>query len=252
MKSECNVIYRQEGNLGPFSLADLQQQLAEGNVKPDDLAWHEGMTTWAAVSQILAAPPPGAPLFPGQPSTSAQAIRKSHLKREENIRSIGTYFYFTGITQLVLVFVIVLSASISYFSSGRNQLASLIGIGVYAGIFLFVAGLSIWSAGGLLRLDRSAKVPGIIVAIISLLGFPVGTLISGGILYLLLSEESRFVFSDEYREVVAATPQIQWKTALWLKIFIGLFIFLFLAVVVISILLALGQQVGHIQQQQHP
>jgi hypothetical protein len=39
--------------LGPFSLADLQQQLQAGKISPGDLAKSEGMNDWAMVSQVV-------------------------------------------------------------------------------------------------------------------------------------------------------------------------------------------------------
>ena len=42
-----------EQQLGPFSLADLQQHLQAGTISPGDLAQSEGMATWAPVSQVV-------------------------------------------------------------------------------------------------------------------------------------------------------------------------------------------------------
>lgn len=39
--------------LGPFSLADLQQQVQVGKISPGDLAQSEGMQDWAPVSQVI-------------------------------------------------------------------------------------------------------------------------------------------------------------------------------------------------------
>ena len=55
-----------EERLGPYSLAELQQQVESGKIAPSDLAQSEGMSGWAEVSQVLgnipipaaAAPPP--------------------------------------------------------------------------------------------------------------------------------------------------------------------------------------------------
>lgn len=38
---------------GPYSLADLQQQLQAGKISPGDLARSEGMSDWAPVSQVV-------------------------------------------------------------------------------------------------------------------------------------------------------------------------------------------------------
>ncbi|HTD22382.1 MAG TPA: DUF4339 domain-containing protein [Terriglobales bacterium] len=39
--------------LGPFSLADLQQQVQSGKISPGDLAKSEGMSDWGLVSQVV-------------------------------------------------------------------------------------------------------------------------------------------------------------------------------------------------------
>ena len=44
---------RKGEKLGPFTLAQLQSMMAEGQVFPDDLAWGEGMPSWLPASQVL-------------------------------------------------------------------------------------------------------------------------------------------------------------------------------------------------------
>ena len=62
-------IKRDLNEYGPYTLADLQRYVAQGNIVLTDLARSEGMTDWAPVSQILgsipvAAPPLAAPQPP--------------------------------------------------------------------------------------------------------------------------------------------------------------------------------------------
>ncbi|HKV95041.1 MAG TPA: DUF4339 domain-containing protein [Candidatus Angelobacter sp.] len=65
-------IQRQLNEYGPYTLADLQRYVAQGNVQLTDLARSEGMTDWMPVSQVLgnipiAVPPlqPSAPVYAG-------------------------------------------------------------------------------------------------------------------------------------------------------------------------------------------
>ena len=54
-------VKRGADQLGPFSLADLQQQVKAGKVSLGDLAKSEGMSDWGLVSQVIgtiAVPPP--------------------------------------------------------------------------------------------------------------------------------------------------------------------------------------------------
>jgi len=63
-----------------------------------------------------------------------------------------------------------------------------------------------------------------------LLGFPIGTLISVYILYLLFSQKGADVCSPQYQAVIAATPHIRYRTS---KIVIGL-------LVLVAVLVAIG------------
>src|SRR5260370_21821594 len=45
---------------GPYSPADLQNMMAQGQIAPNDLVWCEGMPSWAPVSQVLATQVPAA------------------------------------------------------------------------------------------------------------------------------------------------------------------------------------------------
>ena len=65
-------------------------------------------------------------------------------------------------------------------------------------------------------------------AVPGLLGFPIGTIISGYILYLMLSKKGRRVYSAEYQGVIAATPQIRYRST----ILIWFFLILILLVVI--------------------
>ena len=48
-----NYYVNREGNeLGPYSLAELQQNLAQGNIQPTDLARSDGLDHWVPVQQV--------------------------------------------------------------------------------------------------------------------------------------------------------------------------------------------------------
>lgn len=47
------TIKRGEQTWGPYTLAEVQQYVASGNIAQDDLAQSEGMTDWAPVSQVV-------------------------------------------------------------------------------------------------------------------------------------------------------------------------------------------------------
>lgn len=74
-------IRRDLNEYGPYTLADLQKYVAQGNITLTDLARSEGMTEWVPVSQVignipapvpLPGPAPGATVFgtPASPGTT--------------------------------------------------------------------------------------------------------------------------------------------------------------------------------------
>jgi hypothetical protein len=47
--------------LGIFELAEVNQQLATGKLKGDDLGWHQGLKTWQPLKDISGVIVPTAP-----------------------------------------------------------------------------------------------------------------------------------------------------------------------------------------------
>jgi hypothetical protein len=52
---------------GPYSPEHVRAMLAAGEVAPDTLAWHEGLSEWSKVSAVLGPPPPPAAGVPPPP-----------------------------------------------------------------------------------------------------------------------------------------------------------------------------------------
>lgn len=61
-------IQRQLNEYGPYTLADLQRYVAQGNIQLTDMARSEGMTDWVPVSQVLGNIPVLVPPAAVQPS----------------------------------------------------------------------------------------------------------------------------------------------------------------------------------------
>ena len=60
-----NILVAKNGSqLGPFSENDVRAKLASGEFSSSDYGWHEGLTAWSPLSQLLAAAPPPAPAPP--------------------------------------------------------------------------------------------------------------------------------------------------------------------------------------------
>jgi hypothetical protein len=80
---------------------------------------------------------------------------------------------------------------------------------------------------GVRQLKPWSRKPATLLAGLGLLLYPVGSLLSPYILYLLLSGKGRFVFSPAYREVISQTPELRYRTppALWIALIVVLSVF---------------------------
>ncbi|WDE97341.1 hypothetical protein PQO03_05170 [Lentisphaera profundi] len=136
-----------------------------------------------------------------------EQIRNTYLKHEASVQSVGSLY---TLGALFLGF-----AAIASFFSGETEV--LIG-----GVLLALAALYGWLGMSVRKLKRGSKIAVGILSGIGLLGFPIGTIINAYILYLVFSEKGKIVFSDEYRDAIAATPHIKHKTSTILKVFLGL------------------------------
>jgi hypothetical protein len=149
----------------------------------------------------------------------AEDIRKTHLSHEVHVKSVGSLYFVTGcIFGLAGLAVACEPAEARQYESAR----------VY-GIVAVVLALALISTGvGLRQLRPWSRILSGILAGIGLLGFPLGTLINGFILYLLFSEKGSMVFSEPYHRVIAATPHVKYRTPIVLWIALGIFL-LFIA-----------------------
>jgi hypothetical protein len=92
---------------------------------------------------------------------------------------------------------------------------------------------TLYAGWGVRALRAWGRILGGVLSAIGLLGFPIGTLINGYILYLFLSKKGRTIFSPGYQDVIGATPDIKYRTSVVVWIFLvllaGLVLVAFLA-----------------------
>ncbi len=166
--------------------------------------------------------------------TDAESIRKQHLNHEASVKSIGMLYWLGGILGCLLAF--------GYLIGGAVSLTDPQTVG--AGIVLLVLGVvvlcfsvfQIMVARGIGKLEPWSRIAATVISCIGLLGFPIGTMISAYFLYLLQSSKGTVVFSDQYKEVMAETPHIKYKTSIFvwilLGLVVGLIVFAILAVAI--------------------
>lgn len=122
-------------------------------------------------------------------------IRRDHYRAEHRVQGLAVSFYLIAATW---VFVVV---------SFARFIGRVDGVATWKLIAWLLPGLLLVMAGrGMARLDRRRRPLAILLAGLSLLLVPIGTLLGARILIVLAREPGRFVFSDDYAEVLAAVP----------------------------------------------
>lgn len=163
--------------------------------------------------------------------SDAEAVRSEHIKHEASVKSVGILYYIGGVMMLVATIVLT-----SIFMAGAQTDSVLMPFGIIFAIYGVFIVVSFALGYGVRKLASWARIPAIIVSCIGLLGFPVGTLINGYILYLLLSEKGRRIFEPDYAEIVAATPHIKYRTSIVVWVVLAILILGIGAAIVIPML----------------
>jgi hypothetical protein len=162
----------------------------------------------------------------------AAAIRREHIKREAAIRSIGTLYYLGG--ALLCLGAIALVLGSSNFSRSLNISRSLPG-GIGGAILIVMGVLSMFVARGLRQLRPWARTTTVVLSVIGLVRVPFGTLINAYILYLLLSEKGRRIFQSDYADIVAATPDVKYRTSVVTWVLLGILVLLLVVLTAFSL-----------------
>lgn len=153
--------------------------------------------------------------FAAAPSDSALETRKAYLTHEASVRSIGSLYYLSA--------GLMICASLGGLVNDKS--AATVKIATSA-LLAILASIQIWAGSKVRKLDPAARTPITVLSCLGLLAIPVGTLINGYILYLILSEKGKYVFSEEYRAVVAATSEVKYRMSPLVLIFVALVIVL--------------------------
>jgi hypothetical protein len=134
------------------------------------------------------------------PTQNAVEIRRANLGHEAAIKSVGILYYIASVLSFI-------AAVGSPFDTHEKPHLRII-----IGILMALLSYAYWKLGEWFRgLNAKARTPGTILACFGLLGVPLGTVISAYVLYLINSRKGKIVFSDEYKAVVAETPDIAYR-----------------------------------------
>ena len=174
-------------------------------------------------------PPQIVDIFSPEEDT-ALAIRQAHINHEASVRSIG-FLYYLGAIALTIATLGSLIELVGILAD-HADVRAMANVSIPLGIFGVLAIIQWVTARGIRTLRPRGRIMGVILSAIGLLAFPIGTLINGYILYLLLAKKGKTVFSPGYKEIITATPQVKCKTSRTVWIVLGI-----LLVVVAGILL---------------
>lgn len=153
--------------------------------------------------------------------TDAESTRRKYLTHEASVKGVGSLYLLGGV--LGILALLALFGGILFGGGvGGPEIVVLLLSGAI-GVLQLIAGL------GLRKFTNSGRILGSLVAGISLIGFPIGTVIGAYILYLLLGAKGKVVFSPEYQAVIAQTPHIRYRTSKVVWILLGLVVILIVA-----------------------
>ena len=158
------------------------------------------------------------------PPSEVEAIRNQYLNHEASVKSIGTLYMLGAIFLVPISLFMIIGGLTGNFAGevvAENAVMIVIGV-LYLGLGIAQGVTAI----GLRKLQPWARIVASIFSVIGLSGIPVGTLICAYFLYLLLSKKGSFVFSEEYKRVIEATPHIKYRTPIIVIILLALLLFL--------------------------
>jgi hypothetical protein len=142
----------------------------------------------------------------------AEATRRAHISHEASVKAVGLLYYLGGAGLLL--------TAVAFLFAPRDSLTPLV-----MALVIAVLGIGQLAAGwGVRALRPWARIVGIVLSVIGLAGFPVGTIVSLYILYLLLSKKGRTIFAPDYQDVIAATPEVKYRTSIIAWIFLALLV----------------------------
>jgi hypothetical protein len=152
-------------------------------------------------------------------NSQAEQVRREHIGHEASIKSVGELQMLGGI----LMGLISLFGLYGFVTSNSSRAISVAVVGLVATGGMSV--LFLWNGFGLWRLRPSARWAGVILCVVFMIvGFPIGTIINGYILWLLVSRKGKVVFSDEYQRIIAETPHVKFRTPVYAWVILALFI----------------------------
>ena len=165
---------------------------------------------------------------------SDESTRRQYLSHEASLKSIGLLYYLGAIILGIAAAGTLLVGIATLVNGEANREVGAVFFFVMVFVYSGCTVLYFFLARGIYRLENWARITIGVLSVPGLLGVPLGTLITVYFLYLCFSKKGAYICTDEYRRIVANTPQIKYKTSVIVWIFLGL-----LALVIVLGLIAI-------------
>ena len=147
---------------------------------------------------------------PGYAGSEAEAIRREHVTHEASIKSVGALFLLGGVLSCLWGLVSFGVSVNGALGDGRPQEPFFL---IFGPIVSAVGAIQFAVGYGLRKLAPGSKIPATVLAALSILSFPCGTALGIYTIYLLFSAKGAVVFSEDYKDVIAATPHVKARTS---------------------------------------
>ena len=133
-------------------------------------------------------------------------IRQQFIDCEANLKTIAGLLVLGGV---ILAGSCVIPGFLFLAQQGLDGLgaAAIIGVPAILGIVQFVVGLQVRS------FRPSARIGAIVLCSLWLLFIPFGTMIGGACLWYLARPAAKYVFTQEYCDIIQRTPHVEFRTS---------------------------------------
>lgn len=166
----------------------------------------------------------------------AESIRRRYIGHEASVKSVGTFSFLVSVFLGFMASVYGWGGANILFSGDPEEQMMLVTALVLTIVCACAAALYCFAASGLWRLKPWSRLLATMLACFGLLLVPIGTILNGYCLYVLLCERANVIFSEAYQDVIAQTPHIKYRTSTLAWIVLGIFILLVLVAIVAALL----------------
>lgn len=168
---------------------------------------------------------------------SSESVRCEHLPHEESIKSVGSLMIAGGVICGVLL---VVTTFVAPFELAENVDGIWNQVPMrYVSMMLIygcLGSVSIYCGRGLRNFTRGGRVIATIFCLFLQFVPVVGNFAGIYGLYLLHGKKGRFIFSDDYRRIIAETPEIRYKSSFIVNAFASLLLIVFIGQIALLLL----------------